>query len=350
MLRWVPSWILANLCGSKFWVSRGEFRWQTLWNSLEWASFDKFTFLGDPRCRCWWRRESWWTASDFWRLPRWPKWRRIASERETRSAGLHRGCWERHFPSWKLPMLTVFPCFFSLPKIMANVYNFYWFIELARPNMPKVYKRVSEVALLSDIVINSVGIFWDVLCRWTFWGTSARTDMAMSMVWAELPATCWFLGFDSRISQISQPDSPGKCLCSGTYWSIDREDETAAVWFTQHVDMPLGRLHRCQRATASVMRKGLKGPSLAEWVAQRVQRIWGLHESSVSSSLFAFCFFPGVVWLWSLEPSQQYWLISAWLGWTAWPRPEVEEMLLAAVGSLVGGNRGDSHIRYIIYI
>jgi hypothetical protein len=188
-------------------------------------------------------------------------------------------------------MLTVFPCFFSLPKIMANVYNFYWFIELARPNMPKVYKRVSEVALLSDIVINSVGIFGDVLCRWTFWGTSARTDMAMSMVWAELPATCWFLGFDSRISQISQPDSPGKCLCSGTYWSIDREDETAAVWFTQHVDMPLGRLHRCQRATASVMRKGLKGPSLAEWVAQRVQRIWGLHESSVSSSLFAFCFF-----------------------------------------------------------
>lgn len=28
---------------------------------------------------------------------------------------------EALLPSWKLPMLTVFPCFFSLPKIMANV-------------------------------------------------------------------------------------------------------------------------------------------------------------------------------------------------------------------------------------
>ena len=55
--------------------------------------------------------------------------------------------------------------------------------------------------------------------------------MALSMAWAVQPAT-WHRAHDMSLSPL--PLSPG------TYWSIDRQDETATIWFTQHVDMSPG--------------------------------------------------------------------------------------------------------------
>ena len=88
----------------------------------------------------------------------------------------------RHFASWKLPMLiSLF--FLSLPKIMADVISVD-FYNRTRPNYIRWFRRLRYFQILE-----SIQWFGDVPCRWTFWGTSARTDMAMSMVWAELPAT-----------------------------------------------------------------------------------------------------------------------------------------------------------------
>ena len=107
---------------------------------------------------------------------------------------------------------------------------------------------VSKATLFSDIGINSV--VWGCPVQVNFLGNigTYRHGHEYGMG----GAACNSLGdVDSPFGRWTC-NEPLTGLRSGTYWSIDREDETAAVWFTQHVDMPLGRqLHRfCQRATA----------------------------------------------------------------------------------------------------